>query len=291
MLPTQSRVDVEIMGTQPQSSRVVSFGLFEVDLETRELRKRGIRLKLHEQTFQLLTALLDRPGEIVTREELRQRLWPDDTFVDFDHGINTAVKKLREVLADSADNPRFVETIARRGYRFLAPVDRAVATPAELAPTVQEITEKSGREAPPSVTTEQRSREILPWTLVAMLSIALGVLVAIHLRQPSSETHAVRFELQPDTVTLWAAVGAVAIQAVTPNGQRLVFPAPGRKYRLWVQSMESPMVQPLPETEEAVYPFSSADNRFVGYYAYARRVDIEPGRRVRRVNEGRVEIR
>src|SRR5215510_49577 len=152
------------MGTQPQSSRVVSFGLFEVDLETRELRKRGIRLKLHEQTFQLLTALLDRPGEIVTREELRQRLWPDDTFVDFDHGINTAVKKLREVLADSADNPRFVETIARRGYRFLAPVDRAVATPAELAPTVQEITEKSGREAPPAVTTEQRSREILAWT-------------------------------------------------------------------------------------------------------------------------------
>jgi hypothetical protein len=124
-----------------------------------------------------------------------------------------------------------------------------------------------------------------------MLSIALGVLVAIHLRQPSSEAHAVRFELQPDTVNLWPAAAAGAIPAVSPNGQRLVFPALGGKYRLWVRSLDSPTVQPLPEAEEAVYPFWSPDSRFGGYYAYARAVDGEPARRVRRVNEGRVEIR
>jgi DNA-binding winged helix-turn-helix (wHTH) protein len=83
------------------------FGVFEVDLRARELRKGGLKLKVHEQTLQLLGALIERPGEVVTREELRQKLWPGDTFVDFDQGINTAIKKLREVLGDSAENPRF----------------------------------------------------------------------------------------------------------------------------------------------------------------------------------------
>jgi DNA-binding winged helix-turn-helix (wHTH) protein len=267
------------------------FGTFEVDLRAMELRKHGVKIKLQDQPFQILVMLLERPGEVVTREQLHQKLWPGGTFIDFDHGLNNAIQRLRLALGDSAENPRFVETLARRGYRFLAPLDMAVATPPELAPTVREITEKNGREVHPSATTEPRRREILAWTLVAMLSIALGVLVAIHLRQPSSEAHAVRFELQPGTVTLWPAAGAVSIPAISPDGQRLAFPAPGAKSRLWVRSLDSSTVQPLPETEEAVYPFWSPDSRFVGYYAYARRMDIEPAGRVRRVNEGRVEIR
>ena len=98
------------------------FGDFEADLKAAELRKEGTRLRLQLQPFQVLVALLERPREVVTRDELRQRLWPQDTFVDFDHGLNTAMVKLRDVLGDSAANPRYVETIAKRGYRFLADV-------------------------------------------------------------------------------------------------------------------------------------------------------------------------
>ena len=103
-------------------SRLSRFGSFELDLATGELRKSGVRIKLQEQPFQVLRALVERPGEVVTREELRERLWPGDTFVEFDDGLNTAVRKIRQALGDSADNPRFVETLPRRGYRFIAPV-------------------------------------------------------------------------------------------------------------------------------------------------------------------------
>ncbi len=102
--------------------KTIRFGVFEVDLAAGELRKHGSRIRLQEQPFQVLACLLDRAGEVITREELRQKLWPADTFVDFDHSLNTAINKLREALGDSASSPRYVETLARRGYRFLAPV-------------------------------------------------------------------------------------------------------------------------------------------------------------------------
>ena len=129
----------------PQASpagRTLRFGIFELDLAASELRKNGVRIRLQEQPFQVLVLLLERPGEIVSREDMRQRLWPADTFVDFDHSLNTAVNKLREALGDSASSPRYVETLARRGYRFVAPVQAAepaapmsaAAPPAEAAP-------------------------------------------------------------------------------------------------------------------------------------------------------------
>ena len=104
---------------------VVRFGVYEVDPYSGELRKNGIKVKLQEQPFQVLAMLLERPGEVISREELQRRLWPADTFVDFDHSLNAAIKRLRDALRDSADNPRFVETLARRGYRFVAPVTGA----------------------------------------------------------------------------------------------------------------------------------------------------------------------
>lgn len=107
-------------------TRLVRFGLFELDLKTAELRKRGIRIALQEQPFQVLVMLLARPGDLVTREELRAALWPDAVFVDFDHGLNKAVGKIRRALGDLADSPRFVETLERRGYRFIAPVERGI---------------------------------------------------------------------------------------------------------------------------------------------------------------------
>ena len=110
------------MALERQRPAILRFGTFEVDLRAGELGKPGKRIKLQDQPFRVLSALLQRPGDVVTREELRAQIWPEDTFVDFDNSLNTAINKLREALGDSADNPRFIETLPRRGYRFLAPV-------------------------------------------------------------------------------------------------------------------------------------------------------------------------
>jgi DNA-binding winged helix-turn-helix (wHTH) protein/Tfp pilus assembly protein PilF len=126
-----------VSGISPSGG--IRFGAFELDPRTGELRKHGIRIKLQDQPFKILAALLEKPGEVVTREELRQRIWGHDTFVDFDHGLSAAVNRLREALNDSADHPRYVETLARRGYRFIAPVAR---TP---EPTVPQRGNKSYR--------------------------------------------------------------------------------------------------------------------------------------------------
>ena len=106
-----------------RASNVKRFGTFEVDLRARELRKGGIRIRLQDQPFEILAVMIERPGEVVTRDELRQRLWPAGTFVDFEHSLNAAIKRLRSALGDDADNPRFVETLHKRGYRFIAAVE------------------------------------------------------------------------------------------------------------------------------------------------------------------------
>src|SRR6266568_3710777 len=117
------------MDNGDRSRRIVRFGVFEADLETGELRKNGVRVPLQGQPFQVCAILLERSGELVTREELRQKVWPEDTFVDFDQALNTAITKIRIALGDDADNPRFVETLPRRGYRFIGPVDSSPAHP------------------------------------------------------------------------------------------------------------------------------------------------------------------
>lgn len=111
------------------SSRIVRFSTFAVNLHTGELRKLRQKVKLQEQPLQVLAALLERPGELVTREELRNKLWPADTFVDFDHSLNADVKRLREALGDSAETPTFIETLARRGYRFIGNIELPAASP------------------------------------------------------------------------------------------------------------------------------------------------------------------
>jgi cholera toxin transcriptional activator len=114
--------------TELRPARRYRFGVFEADAVTGELRRQGIRLKLGAQPFQVLLMLLDRPGELLTREEITRELWPDGTFVDYEHGVNSAVNRIREALGDTAGNPRFIETLARRGYRFVAPVERIAPT-------------------------------------------------------------------------------------------------------------------------------------------------------------------
>ena len=120
----------------PPASTVATkfrFGVFEADARTGELRKHGIRLRLPDQPFNVLVAMLERPGELVTREELVKRLWPEGTFVDYDHSLNTAVNRLRETLGDSAETPRFIETLPKRGYRFLGTVEKIGEVPSTVA--------------------------------------------------------------------------------------------------------------------------------------------------------------
>ena len=148
-----------------QTGTRVRFGVFEVGSAPDEIWKRGIRIKLHAKPLQVLHALLERPGELVSRQELQRRLWPADTFVEFDNGLNNAISRLREALGDSADSPRFIETVPRRGYRFVAPVD--VAQPA--------LSERTAPPQPPPLESAQgpavRSRRGRP--------VAFGVAVAI----------------------------------------------------------------------------------------------------------------
>ena len=161
------------MPTVPHTGRVAHFGVFELDLRSAELRKSGVKIRLQEQPFQVLAALLEHPGAVVTREELINRLWPDGTVVDYEHSLGTAVNKIRQALGDSADNPRFVETVPRRGYRFIYPVERPAplpvgarhAVPAGTTPTV------------PSDTDQARSPIQRAWMagLVVLALIAAGI--------------------------------------------------------------------------------------------------------------------
>src|SRR6266536_3130944 len=156
------------------------FGVFEVDLRAGELRKHGVRLRLQEQPFQVLAMLLERPGQTVTREELRSRLWTAETFVDFDHGVNKAVNRIRDALGDSATSPRFVETVARRGYRFIADVTVAEGSPpakaeATTGDLVLEDESVASVTAPPSA---RGLRRRYPW-MITGVALALASVVVI----------------------------------------------------------------------------------------------------------------
>jgi TolB-like protein/DNA-binding winged helix-turn-helix (wHTH) protein len=178
------------------SSKVIRCGAFEIDLRAFELRKHGLRLKLAEQPFQILALLLERPGEVVTREEIRARLWPGDTFVDFDHGLNNAVMRLREALADSSDRPRFVETLPRRGYRFIAPVeevhsslqDTTANAPNPITPAAEAVRRDATLTLPPDAAAQIAGGYLNRWlTLRRIALLSAGVLgfavfsgVAVH---------------------------------------------------------------------------------------------------------------
>ena len=182
----------------PEASTSVRlrFGVFEVDLRAGELRKHGVRLRLQEQPFQVLAMLLERPGETVTREELRNRLWTAETFVDFDHGVNKAVNRIRGALGDSATSPRFVETVARRGYRFIAdvrivegtPIDRPEAPAPELVPV-----EDQPFAAVAAPSSSDSLRRWLPWMISGVaLALASAVLVVWTLQSRAGRPELIR---------------------------------------------------------------------------------------------------
>jgi eukaryotic-like serine/threonine-protein kinase len=168
------------MPLSSQAPGVLRFGAFEVDLQEGELRKSGLRIKLQEQPFQVLVILLERPGKIVTREELRQKLWPSDTFVDFDHSLNSAVKKLREALGDQPENPRFVETLHRRGYRFVASVEgqqRTSEVQADLQGLKQDAEERKTLSTPQSQPVARVEHLRARWNLAVPTAVITAVIV------------------------------------------------------------------------------------------------------------------
>lgn len=149
-----------------QSSHLRRFDQFELNLRTAEIYKQGKRVKLQDQPCQVLALLTERPGELVTREELQKRLWPNDTFVDFDHGVNIAINKLRDALGDSAEHPRFIETLPRRGYRWLAPVESIADISAKARTAVSESAPLKVPPPPGSVTS------VAPWSKIRLLPAA-----------------------------------------------------------------------------------------------------------------------
>ena len=161
------------MDTVTHQGPIHRFGVFEVDLRSHELRKQGMKVKLQDQPFQVLAVLLEHPGEVVTREELRKRLWPDDTFVDFDHSLSTDINKVREALGDTAESPRFIETLPRRGYRF-------IASPTPPAPPLRYTPSGIVREVLPNVVEAaiESHQAKNRWRITA-LAIALVALAAI----------------------------------------------------------------------------------------------------------------
>jgi len=157
----------------PAESRKLRFNAFTVDLRTGEIHKHGLRLRVQDQPFRVLAFLLERPGDVVTREELRNRLWPADTFVDFDTGLNSAIKRLRDVLQDSAERPRYIETLPRRGYRFIGELDRRAPSSFEVPVEVEN--EGSDEEVPTALAARRHGRRL---RLVLSLGLAAVVFAA-----------------------------------------------------------------------------------------------------------------
>ena len=199
---------------QPQPA--FHFGVFDLDTRTRELRKHGVKLKLQDQPLQMLVLLLECPGEIVTREEIQKRLWPDNTHVDFDNAINSAIRKLRDALGDSAENPRFVETLARRGYRFIAPVSPAVPfQDGPHAPTSQPVE----LVATPSRRAVHKSR--LLW-IACIVGLVLGA-IALALRWWIPKSNQARLQAALPAVPLIGNRGYEEFPAFSPEGTRVAF--------------------------------------------------------------------
>jgi len=183
------RFGPESMASDERADGRLSFGVFEVDLRAGELRKRGLRVRLQQQPFQVLAMLLERRGDVVSREELQQALWPANTFVDFDHGLNKAINKIREALGDSAEAPRFIETVAKRGYRFLADVRVADGRGAEQAAVaVVDLAATASAPAPRRTPIGART-----WAIAAAaVVVVLGALAAWRFHAPTSSKPPIR---------------------------------------------------------------------------------------------------
>ncbi|MBV9744024.1 MAG: PD40 domain-containing protein [Acidobacteriia bacterium] len=229
----------------PSRSGVISFGSFQLDPETGSLEKHGVRVRLPRQPARILKILAQRAGEVVTRDELRDKLWGNDTFVDFEHGLNAAMNKLRQTLGDSAEKPRFIETLPGQGYRFVAAVRVEVSEPTrdETSPTIQ---------ATPPPPKMQR------WPLfLACAGLSLGLLAAVlflaRRLPPGRLPLPAKFVISPPNGSVFQPAGERQVFAVSPDGSRLAFTTIGEDglYRLWIRPLTSLDAQEAPAARGA----------------------------------------
>ena len=259
-------------------SERVRFGPFEVDLHTHEFWKYGTKLKLIGQPFEILAVLLSRPGELVTREELRARLWPGETFVDFNHGLNAAVNKLRDVLSDSAEEPRYVETLPRRGYRFIAKIERTAVAPATRTIAPPQVEPSFPSEAPlesavpviPTLAVEHTGTRL--WTrylattvMLTALAVAIGIFVK---RDVAGARGPVDWKR---TRPLTNVADNTGDPAFSPDGNSLAFvrqvPAPGQS-GIFVRDTDSDRLLQLTHNERDCCPVWSPDGRLIAFSRY-----------------------
>ena len=256
------------MVTQPQSPARLAFGPFEVNPAAEELLRGGARIRLSGQPFQILMMLLSRPGEVVTREELRDEIWSEGTFVDFEHGLNAAMNKLRRALGDAAENPRYIETIPGRGYRFVGNVSPA--------PT-----------AVPSATASPRRWRGLTWRewlgiVAAVFVVVLGVSrleQILHSKLQPAE-RAVQFAIAPPNGSVFSPPISRQSFAISPDGTRLAFTvADGSGTKIWMRDLSSLELRPVAGTEGAWTVFWSPDSRsiFFSVKKVLRQVNVETG--------------
>jgi Tol biopolymer transport system component/DNA-binding winged helix-turn-helix (wHTH) protein len=258
----------------PGNGRPMRFGVFEVDLHTGELRKQGLRIKLRDQPFQILLLLLAHPGEVISRDELQKQLWPADTFVDFDRGLNKAVNHLRDALGDSAESPRFIETLPKRGYRFIAPVDAGNSNghPFEPTPEAQQV-----HPQPPDArgATHSLKRKLpvgTPWVIAGLSSVVAVISVTLLWRATlRADRPMIRFsvDLGPEAIRGRADNGEFLNPVISPDGTRLVFHAKAAdgSEQLAIRSLDQSRVTILAGTEGAADPFFSPDGQWIGFFA------------------------
>ena len=254
---------------QVPKPQVVRFGTFEVDLRLGELRKNGMRLKLTGQPFQILVILLEHPGDLVTREQLQQRLWPSDTFVDFDRGLNAAINRVRETLGDAAENPRFIETLPRRGYRFIAPLvdSRPARTtlPAEESNISAARTVTSPGALPVSEASERKplSRRLRIGGVFVLAGLAVALALLSRPSRRSSE-----WDFQAMKISRVTQSGNATNVAISPDGRYVVYVLrEGEKQSLNVRQVATGSdVQILPPDEVVIWSLTfSPDANYIDF--------------------------
>jgi Tol biopolymer transport system component/DNA-binding winged helix-turn-helix (wHTH) protein len=244
---------VEVPVAANPSPLIIRFSTFEVNLQTGELRKRGQKVKLQEQPFQLLAALLEKRGEVVTREELRSKLWPADTFVDFDHSLNAAIKRLRDALGESAERPIFVETVARRGYRFIAPIDGSCVSTGNGIVSPSAFTPRPWQQM-------SKTRKAL---IAGLPAFALALVFLYSRHSPSLKS------AQPVVTPVVTDVGEKYTPSLSPDGQHLAFSwngGSGPDFSLYVKIVGTE--EPLRLTKQSSIDFNpvwSPDGRYIAF--------------------------
>src|SRR5579864_4485809 len=264
------------MGAQPElDRRPLHFGAFELNPASGELRKHGVRIRLQDQPLKLLLCLLETPGEICTREDLIRRIWPEGTFVDYERGLNAAVTRLRQVLGDSADTPRYVETIGRKGYRFIAPVER-IPEPESAQPAGEGQAREGIDARTPGQTVvlapQERANQprlVQSWPYAAVLAIGIAAGGAFVWWRDTRPVPQSLVRVNVELGLEMTAGGPGNHLALSPDGNRLAVAVRGAdgKVRLAGRRLDQSQLTPLAGTDGASSPFFSPDGQWIAFFA------------------------